>query len=98
MEANQQRHWNEQRFGMTGFICFTPGHDKHLDPKLLKSAMEQVDKVNPWISHYVGGGQAPSIGYMSEAIMKEKTEWTSRDYTIEIRPPFHLMADQFYAY
>jgi hypothetical protein len=72
--------------------------DAHLDPESLRLFVKQVDKDYPWISRYVGGEIAPSIRWMGEVEMRDKSAWTDRNYKIEIRPSFMLKAEQFYAY
>lgn len=71
------------------------GHD--YDTELLKRQIRLVDHAHPWVSHYVGGNQAPSIHWMSEIGMKEG-EWIDRIYSVEIRPPFLLTREQTDAY
>jgi hypothetical protein len=67
------------------------------DVELLERQVRLVDTAHPWVSHYVGGDQAPSINWMSSISMKEG-EWIDRQYAVEIRPPFMLTRDQTHAY
>jgi len=101
METNNgNSDWNEDRFGVQGSIQFVVYKDVRLYSGVLSALIKHVDHVHPWVSHYVGGNQAPSIDWMSvEAkLIEGDGEYVSRSYTIEIRPPFSLKATQFYPY
>ena len=99
MEANQHNTpWIEQRFAVSGFVSFTSMNDALLDGEHLRTLITQVDKDYPWVCNWVGGGRAPSINYMSDAQMQEPRPYIDRSYKIEVRPPFNLKSEQFYAY
>ncbi len=99
MEANQHnKSWNEQCFGVQAFINFSVMNEAHLDGAHLCELIKEVDKANPWVSYWEGGSLAPSINWMSEAKMQDAAPWIDRNYTVEIRPTYHLKADKFYAY
>lgn len=99
MEAGLgNKSWNEQRFQVEGRISFSTGSTALPNPEILSTRIRGVDQKHPWLCHYVGGKHAPSIRWMSAAIVREEGEFWDRSYTFQLRPPFDLKADQFYAY
>ena len=76
-------------------VMFPIGHD--FDTEMLERLIHEIDRINPWVSHYVNGDQAPSINWTSRITMREGNG-IDRHYFVEIRPPFLHTFDRARAY
>jgi hypothetical protein len=76
-------------------IIFPIGYD--FDTNLLERQIRLIDQINPWVSYFSDGGEAPSIHWMSSITMREGGG-IDRHYSVEIRPSFRHTFDQAYAY
>lgn len=85
-------------FNASGFVQFAEEEGQELEPRSLILAVLMTDDEFPWNCQYANDEQAPSINWHSTPQVTEKSMFTPRFYTVEIRPPFRLRFGQLLAY